>query len=97
MASLFITEFKGAGQGPSGGMSVPYGMIANQQVTIGLEADSVAFNIATRIVRLWAEAACFVTWGPPEQTATNTKMPLGAGESLWFTPDLADEISVIAP
>ena len=96
MSSLHITEFRGMAYGPSGPIPIPYGLLAHQEKTIGAETDSSAFNSATRIVRCWAEAACHITWGQPEQTATTAMMPLGAGEEIWFGVDAGDEISVIA-
>jgi hypothetical protein len=96
MSSLHITEFRGMMAGPSGGVPVPYGMLASQELTINTEVDSAAFNASTRVVRVWAEAACHIAWGAPEQTSTTAKMPLGAGESYHFGVDSGDEISVIA-
>jgi hypothetical protein len=83
--------------GPSGGIPIPYGYIANQNVTIGSEADSAALNSATRLVRLKAEAACKVRWGAPEQTAaTGDGMLMDAGETEYVQVDSGDEVSVIA-
>lgn len=96
MSSLHITEFRGMAQSLAGGVQIPYGVLAHQELTISTETDSSAFNASTRFVRVWAEAACHITWGAPEQAATTAKMPLGAGESYHFGIDTGDEISVIA-
>lgn len=96
MASLHITEFRSQALGTGGPIPIPYGLLAHQELAIGSEVDSAAFNASTKLVRAWAEAACHITWGAAEQAATTAKMPLNAGESIWFAVDSGDEISVIA-
>lgn len=68
-----------AGQEPS---------IGNQQVAIGgASVQSLAFNDATRFVRLHADAACRVLFGAnPTALATSMRIPAGGTEYFGVAP-----------
>jgi hypothetical protein len=72
----------------------------SKKVTIGAETDSTVMA-SSGLKRIWAEAACCIAHGPPEQTAqplsaANPSTPFSAGmvEVRWM--DAGDEVSVVA-
>jgi hypothetical protein len=92
MANVVITEFAGL---LSNGAQAASGLITNQTVTIGAEADSSVFNAGTTIIRVYAGAACHITWGPTP-TATTSMLPMAADQTEYFgVTGGTDKLSVI--
>jgi hypothetical protein len=94
--SLIITEYAGVGPGNIQAPIEP--ALADQEIAIGAEGDSAALNVNTRLVRLYAEAACHVKFGTAP-TATTAMQPLAAGvpEFRWVQGQPGTmKISVIA-
>jgi hypothetical protein len=93
MANVTITEFAGL---LGSDAQVASGLITNQTVTIGAEADSSVFNSGTTIIRVYAGAACHITWGP-SPTATTSMLPMASGQTEYFgVTGGTDKLSVIA-
>jgi uncharacterized RmlC-like cupin family protein len=93
MANVTITEFAGISGNKA---QVASGLITNQVVTIGAEADSSVFNSATTFIRVYAGAACHITWGP-SPTATTSMLPMAATQTEYFgVTGGTDKLSVIA-
>lgn len=68
---------------------------AHQQLTIGVEVKSAAFGGNTRFVRVHAESAIRIKFGPtPTASATSPRMAAGSTEYFGVTP--GHQISVIA-
>jgi len=88
MASLRITEFRGAAQGMAGPVPVPiWPALAHQAVTIGTEADSAAFNAATTLIRVQAEALCCIDIGTaPNATTAMCRLTAGMTEYYAVSP-----------
>lgn len=96
MASLRITEFGGTMMEIGGRASAPlWPALAHQNVTIGAETDSAAFNASTRLIRVQAEALCCISIGPGTQTATTDMCRMTAGMTEYFGVSPGDKVSVI--
>jgi hypothetical protein len=82
MAKLYITEFAGTAYQPGNATQAPLvPPIAEQAVTFTTTTASAAFNNATRLVRLVADAACRIEWGTaPTADANNMLMAANAPE-----------------
>ena len=92
MATLWITVFEGATQTASGDVI----QVSNVAVT-GASDDT--YPIAgderkRRIVRLFSDADCHVTWGAAP-TADTTHMPLGAENPEYISVESGHVVSVI--
>ena len=102
MASLFIAEFSmfGTIKAPTAsgwGDSAPIPAVppvAEQKITIGVTTQSAAFNAATKMVRLHAEAACCVEFGA-DPIATTDNMRLAAGQTEYFGVSPGQKLAVI--
>ena len=72
MALLYITEYADIVQTVRGGTAIPVDPpIAQQTVAIGgTSAQSAAFNVATRFIRIHVDAICSVTCNTTNPTAT---------------------------
>jgi hypothetical protein len=82
MAVCYITEFAALANvtGANIAMMPP---IAQQTVAIGAEADSSAFNAATRYIRVHVDAICSIAIGVTP-TATTSMLRMGAGDTEYF-------------
>ena len=94
MADLHITEYGDTRKAPSGNAQIALEpALANQQKTIGAEAQSSAFNAKTTLVRLYAAADCYVAFGAdPTASAASTFLPSGTIE--YFGVTAGDKVSV---
>lgn len=69
---------------------------ASQKITItGTSAQSAAFNAATTIIRVHADAACSVQIGGTNPTATTTSARFAAGQTEYFLVVAGDKLAVI--
>jgi hypothetical protein len=92
MAKVYIAEFSGL---VGNGAQVASGLITQQTVAIGAEADSSAFNSGTTIIRVHADAICSITIGSAP-TATTSMMRLAADQTEYFAvTGGVDKLSVI--
>lgn len=100
MPTLSISEFEfqGANEGKSLNQIVRMPSTADQSITItGASAQSVAFNAATRVVRLVADQACRVTFAvSPVAVATSMLMPAGGVEYFGVVKGSGLKVAVIA-
>ena len=95
MATLFIVVFQGAG-------SVAHGDPIQEEV-VSIGAGSLTSNVITgsdrkrRIVRMYADADCFVTWGetPTALTDGTDGRPLGSDNAEYFDVEAGHKIAVI--
>ncbi len=88
MAGCLITEFRGQGREDSGkDIPVAGREVTTQAVTYTSSTQSAAFNGATRMVRIIADAAVFLVFGAnPTATATAIKVPANTVEYFSVTP-----------
>lgn len=97
MATLIITEYQHPGVRQDDGNRVGNlalePAIAEQSVSFTTATQSSAFNDATRVVRLQADAACNVKFGS-NPTATASHQPLSAGVEYWRAVKSGDKVSV---
>lgn len=86
MAVVYITEFAAIANvtGANIAMMPP---IAQQTVAIGAEADSSAFNAATRYIRVHADAICSISVGVTP-TATTSMLRMSADSTEYFAVPL---------
>lgn len=85
MPTLYITEYGGLQATPSSpAMNAPVApSLADQAIAIGASsAQSAAMSAQTRLVRLFADAKCFVKFGTDPTVTTN--LPLEAGVAEYF-------------
>lgn len=99
MATLYVTEFPSAAT--DHGASVPVAFtpaIVNNNVAIGAEAKSAAFNVNTKLVRLHADTVCFVKFGtaPTAVTVTDARMAANQTEYFAVQPGNGMKLSVVA-
>lgn len=78
MASLYITEYAGISIGAGGAQAPEEPPLAEQKLTIGASSvQSAAFNTATQLVCLHADAICSVTFGSnPTATTASRRIPV---------------------
>lgn len=70
--------------------------VANQvTVSFTTSSDSSVLPTGTRVFRLHADQACFVTFGTGSATATTSHMPFDAGTEVIAVPDEFDYIAAI--
>lgn len=92
--TLYITEFPN-------NQTVTYQAVktpptASQKITItGASAQSAAFNSATVIIRVHADAPCSVQIGGTNPTATTTSARFAAGQTEYFLVSPGDKLAVI--
>lgn len=95
MAVAYITEFAGMGTTSTGVAPIAkYPSIANQTVAIGAEANSSAFNPATRFIRVHVDAICSIDIAL-NPTATTSMARLAANQTEYFSVFPGHNISVI--
>lgn len=93
-ATLYITEYQV-------NQTVTYQAVktpptASQTVAIGGSSTrSAAFNAATVIIRIQADAICSVEIGGTAPTATTTSARLAAGQTEYFLVQAGDKLAVI--
>lgn len=96
MASLWVVEFDG---GTPNGMQVANGnVIITQKVTIsGTTAKSAALNDRTKLVMLFADAACCFKFSPTgtDVVATTSDAPLAAESPLFFAARSGQAVAAI--
>jgi hypothetical protein len=99
MAFLRIDEFTSMAVIPSGDVAAGnLDGVISQQVTIGAEAKSAAFNANTRMVRIQAEGICCIKLSKQPsftQAAATTDLRLTAGQTEYFGINPGDKLSVI--
>ena len=98
MATCYITEF-GYMAKDRMGSAVLAGMlpaVAEQTVAVGAEAESSAFNLGTRFIRVHTDAICSIKAGAAGVSATTASMRLAAGQTEYFAVQPGDVLSVIA-
>ena len=95
MAVCYISEFTALAN-VSGCPVAMMPPIAQQTVAIGVEADSSAFNAATRYIRVHVDAICSIAIGLTP-TATTSMLRLSAESTEYFAVPLnaGYKISVI--
>jgi hypothetical protein len=94
MAKLYVTEFGGIAAGPTPvGVTPP--IVEQTPVAIGVEAKSAAFDAATVLVRLHADAIWSIAFGT-NPTATTSNMRLAANQTEYFAVKFGQKVSVIA-
>ena len=96
MSTLYITEFANmAGIGSRPVNVPPMQPLAEQTVAIGgSSVQSSAFNAATYLIRVIADAACSIEIGA-NPTATATKMRLAANVPEYFAVHPGQILAVI--
>lgn len=84
MANIIVTEFSGT-QGQVG-MQAATTPIASQTVAIGgsSAATTNAFNAATSLIRVYAEADCNIAIAAAPNASTGIIIPLAAGQYDYF-------------
>lgn len=69
--------------------------LATQTVAIGTVASSNAFNAATRVVRVHADAICSIKFGA-DPMATTADARMAAGQTEYFGVNPSDKVSVVS-
>ncbi len=99
MAKLYITEFsdfarlQNAGAQPWGALQ---SMIGDQTpISFSTSTQSVAFNAATRFIRVHTDAICSIAYGS-NPTATTGNMRLAAGQTEYFAVKGGDMLAVVS-
>lgn len=84
MANIVVTEFAGT-QGQVG-IQAATTPIASQTVAIGgsSAATTNAFNAATSLIRVYAEADCNITIAAAPNASTGIIIPMAAGQYDYF-------------
>ncbi len=94
MANIIVTEFTGH-QGQTGiqAATLP---LASQSVAIGgsTAATTNAFNAATSLIRVYAEAECNITIAASPNASTGVIIPLAAGQYDYFGVGLNSAMKV---
>lgn len=95
MSNLNVVEAYGLSKGSGEGIQIiKLPPIATQNVTFtATPGQSDAFNAATRVIRVQADADCFIAVGT-DPTAATTDLPLTAGVAEYFGVTPAHKISV---
>jgi hypothetical protein len=85
VAKLYITEFTDIARNfNSGPMAAPAAPpVASQAVTFTTTTQSAAFNVATKLIMVQADAICSVEIGA-DPTATVNSMRMAAGETRFY-------------
>jgi hypothetical protein len=85
MAVLYVTEYSTMGRDPNGVASMAQEPpMAEQTVAIGGGSlQSVAFQPATRFVRLHTDSVCSIEFGP-NPTATTTTARMAANQTEYY-------------
>lgn len=94
MATLWVTEYadiSAMANGPAQVGKEP--AVADQSVTFTSATASSAFNTKTRLVRLYASAACHVHFATAP-TATAAKQKLAADTEYWRGVTPGQKVSV---
>jgi hypothetical protein len=93
MATLYIAELSGTrASGMQVAMTPP---LVEQTVAIaGASAQSAAFDNATVVVRIHADAVCSIAFGT-NPTATTAKMRLAADSTEYFAVKGGQKVAVI--
>lgn len=97
MAFLYITEYKSLARDGQGSRA-PMGeepAVAEQQVAIGVAAQSAAFNPDTKFIMVHADAVCSLLIGD-NPTAVVTKKRLAANADRFYAVIPGQKIGVIA-
>lgn len=95
-ANLFVTEFAAAPPVSVYYQAAKAPAIANQVLAIGgTSVPSVAFGLATGLVRIHADVACHVVMGGTSPIATSSSMRLSAGQTEYFVVLAGDKLAVI--
>lgn len=94
MASLWVTELDA---GTPNGMQVSNGnVITVQKITISTtSAKAVALNERTKLVELFADAACCFKFAAGDTSAAVTDRPLAAESPLYVAAKQGDIIAAI--
>lgn len=95
---LYVTEYANVlgAMGTQQGEALPSPALANQVLTIGTEAHTVAFHANTKMVHLSADAACCIAVGVGATATTSTQfLPANGSVKFAVTPDM--RVSCIAP
>jgi len=103
--SLYFTEFSGLAtlrldgtiNAPEGAMQVASGPIANGSITLtGSNQQSSAFNASTRLVRVVATVASWISFGSnPNASTDTTRIYMAAGTTEYFGVTPAHKIAGI--
>jgi hypothetical protein len=102
MATCYINEYQGIAVVPAPGLSggtvtmqAPSGFIVANNVAIGSEAKSNAFNARTYLIEIAPDAICSVLIGD-NPTATTGNMRIAANERVYYPVSPGQKISVIS-
>jgi len=94
MATLFVTEYADIASMASGpGQTGQEPALADQTVSFTTATQSSAFNTNTKLIRLYASAACHIVIGT-NPTATAAKQKLAADTEYWRGVKGGDKVSV---
>lgn len=95
-ATLYVSEFTQTAPRLSGLplAQAPAAVLQNVAVS-GTSAQSSAFSSATRLVRLFADAAMCVVVGGTSPTATITSQPMAANQTEYFLVNPGDKVAAI--
>jgi hypothetical protein len=95
MATLYVTEFSKPATVSNGVVQVAQmPPIAQQTAVIGTVVSTSAFNAATVLIRVHADAICSIAIGT-SPTATTAMTRLAANQTEYFGVSPGDKLSVI--
>lgn len=96
MASLYVSEYRDVQSVGGGSAQVPTGWIRDQKVAIGgVSTQSLAFDGATRCIRIHTDAICSYVVGA-NPTATDSNARLAADQENYIGVQGDQKIAVIA-
>lgn len=93
MASLYLTEFSGAGAERTQVAKTP--RVNMQKLTIGSEVKSTAFKPETSLIRVHVDAICSIAIGD-SPTASTSDSRMSADTTEYFAVRPGDKLSVIS-
>ncbi len=70
--------------------------VAEQLIPFTTTTQSAAFNAKTHIIRIHAEAICFIAFGS-DPTATTSSMRMVAGQTEYFGVSPGTKLAVVQP
>jgi hypothetical protein len=96
-ATLYVTEFIGPPATSVYYQAVNTPANAQQTVTVGVaSAQSAAFSVGSKIVRIHTDVACHIEVGGINPTATTSSMRLAADQTEYFVVAAGQKLAVIA-
>ena len=97
MAKLYVSEFSTLAQTGTGlGQVVSTPPLAEQVLSFSTSVTSVAFQSATKVVRVHTDAICSIAFGGSTIAATTGNMRLAAGQTEYYGVQGGGFIAVIS-